>query len=241
MKYTILGTGSVNLLKSAALGAVLVGAGCKASAHANGGAKAGADVRNLHMSTTGRNDYFILEPGYRIVLEKGNTKLTITVTNETKNVNGIDTRVVVENEEKGGVPLEISRNFFAICTDTKDVYYLGEEVDVYKNGKIDNHEGAWLADHVHAKAGIAMPGRQVLGERYLMENAPGVAMDFAEAIDMNVPLDTPAGHLDHCMKVKEGSELNASEEEFKIYAPGIGLVEDEGLKLSWHGFIEKGK
>ena len=47
---------------------------------------------------TGRNQYFILEPGFQLVLEGKNEKLAITVLDETKKVNEVITRVVEERE-----------------------------------------------------------------------------------------------------------------------------------------------
>ena len=101
---------------------------------------------------TGRNRYFILEPGFRLVFESKNEKLVITVLNETKEVNGILTRVVEEREWKNGKLIEVSRNFFAICDRTKDVFYFGEKVDMYKGGKVDNHKGAWLVRQERCKS-----------------------------------------------------------------------------------------
>ena len=50
------------------------------------------------LSSTGRNRYFVLEPGFQLVLEgkEGGktTVLTITVLNDTKMVDGVETRVV---------------------------------------------------------------------------------------------------------------------------------------------------
>src|SRR5690349_6549209 len=49
-----------------------------------------------HLTSTGRNPFFILEPGYQLVLEGGNERLTVTVLDDTKMVDGVETRVVEE-------------------------------------------------------------------------------------------------------------------------------------------------
>src|SRR6187402_905220 len=64
------------------------------------------------LATMGRNPYFVLEPGYQLVLEGGAVQLTITVTGETKVVDGVATRVVIERETERGEPVEVSRNYF---------------------------------------------------------------------------------------------------------------------------------
>jgi hypothetical protein len=191
--------------------------------------------------TTAKTDYFILEPGYQLVLEgkegKDFTRLVITVGKETRKIGEIETRIVEENESVNGNTVEISRNYFAFCQQTNSVYYFGEEVDIYKDGKIVNHEGAWLAEGKN-KPGIAMPGLILLGSRYYQEFAPGVAMDRAEIISDNETFITPAGKFNNVLRTEESSPLEPFAKEFKLYAPGIGLIKDESLLLVKYGFIE---
>ena len=187
---------------------------------------------------TGRNNYFILEPGYQLVLEDRFTKLTITVLDETKVINGVTTRVVEEKEWIRGEPYEVARNFFAIDEKTKDVFYFGEEVDFYKDGKIADHSGTWNAGEKDSKAGLQMSGDPAVGMKYYQEQAPSKAMDRAEIISLTDSLNTPAGKYYNCLTTKEGTALNFFEVEFKTYAPGIGLIQDESLLLTRYGLIK---
>ncbi len=99
--------------------------------------------KDCAFETTGRNQFFILEPGYQLTLEnKSGGKLVITVLNETRKIGGVEARIVEENESENGKPVEISRNFFAVCKQTGSVYYFGEKVDLYKNGKMTKGEDA---------------------------------------------------------------------------------------------------
>jgi len=188
---------------------------------------------------TGRNEYFILEPGFQVVLESRFTKLTITVLDETRKVDGVMTRVVEEKEWISGQLYEVSRNFFAIDPETKDVFYFGEEVDFYRDGKVVDHYGAWIAGKNGARASLMMPGKPELGMKYYQEIAPGVAMDRAEIINLDDKLSTPAGSFSKCLTTREGTALNFREVEFKTYAPGIGLIQDQSLLLTRYGFINK--
>jgi len=125
-------------------------------------------VERSELSPTGRNPFFILEPGYQLVLagkeDDEEVRLTITVLDETRNVDGVETRVVEERESKDGEPVEISRNYFAISKRTNDVYYFGEDVDIYKDGKVISHRGAWLSGVGGAKFGLAgHPGLPAAG------------------------------------------------------------------------------
>lgn len=200
------------------------------------------DLGSRDLASTGRNKYFILEPGYQLVLEgkegEHTVKLEITVLDETKKIAGIETRIVEERESKDGNLLEISRNFFAICKQTKSIFYFGEEVDIYKEGKIVAHEGAWIHGRNNARAGMMMPGEPILGARYYQEVAPKVAMDRARIVDISTTLKTPAGKFKGCLKVQEENPLD-DEKEFKIHAPGIGLIQDEDLLLVKYGFVNK--
>jgi hypothetical protein len=195
------------------------------------------DLAGCNLQTTGKNPYFVLEPGFQLVLEGGDTKLQMTVLNETKMVDGVNTRVVEEREWKEGKLHEVARNYFAICEQTKDVFYFGENVDFYENGKVVKHDGSWLAGGGN-RAGLFMPGTPKLNMKYYQEIAPGVAMDRAEIVSMTDTCKTPAGTFSKCMKIKEGSAIEIAATEYKYYAPGIGLVGDQEVRLVKHGFIK---
>src|SRR6266704_4007033 len=142
-------------------------------------------ISKCNLQTSGRNPYFILEPGYQLVLEGNDIKLQLTVLDETKTIDGVATRVVEEREWKKGELFEVARNYFAICEQTKDVFYFGEDVYFYEKGKVVKHDGSWLAGQNGAKAGLMMPGAPKLKMKYYQEVAPGVAMDRAEIVGLN--------------------------------------------------------
>jgi len=191
----------------------------------------------------GSNTYFRLEPGYWLKLEGreglGRVTLLITVLDETKVVDGVETRIVEERESKGSKLVEVSRNYFAFNTADRGVYYFGEEVDIYKDGKIVDHEGAWESGKSGARFGLMIPGQVVRGARYYQEFAPGVAMDRAETVGLDETLKTPAGEFKSCLKVKETTPLEKGAKEYKLYAPGIGLIKDGSLRLIKYGLPKK--
>lgn len=188
------------------------------------------------LSSTGKSEFFVLEPGFELVLANDDEQLTITVLEETRAIGSVTTRVIEEREEKKGKLVEVSRNFFAIDPATGDAFYFGEEVDMYKNGAITSHGGAWLAGENGARAGMIMPGKPAIGSRYYQELAPGKAMDRAEIVGLTEMLKTPAGTFHGCLKTREGTALNEKEHETKTYAPGIGLIQDEDLLLVRSGY-----
>lgn len=190
-------------------------------------------------ASTGRNAYFILEPGYFQILEGKedgkDVRVEITVLGETRKIDGVETRIVEDKVSENGQLIEVARDFFAFSTKTSNVYYFGEEVDNYKNGAIEDHKGSWISGEKGAKYGLQMPGTPLLGARFFQEQAPGAGMDRIEIVSLTETLETPAGKFDRCLKTEETSPLEPGTKEYKLYAPGIGLVQEGGAKLVKYG------
>jgi hypothetical protein len=197
------------------------------------------NLEKCNFLTTGSNQYFILEPGYQLQLQgiegKDTVRLLITVLNETKKVGDIETRIVEEHESVNGQVIEISRNYFAFCKETGSIFYFGEDVDMYKDGKIMNHSGAWLAEGKN-KAGLMIPGLPLIGSKYYQEIAPGIAMDRAEIISISDTLDTQAGKFKNVLSTIETTPLEPKDKSIKQYAPGVGLIKDDDLVIIKYGF-----
>jgi len=194
-------------------------------------------------SSTGSNPFFVLEPGFQLVLGGVDGRealvLTITVLNETRDVDlgpplgVVTTRVVEERETKGGILTEVSRNFFALCNRDNSVFYFGEDVEIFDETgtTVVSNAGAWLAGANGARAGILMPGTVLLGARHFQEVAPGVALDRAKVLRLDQVVETPAGTFSNCLKVRETTPLERGR-GFKFYAPNVGLVRDGVLRLT---------
>src|SRR5262245_36884004 len=201
------------------------------------------DLEDCPLSPNGRNPYFSLQPGTTLRLEgldEGDLveveikvldqiePIQVEVGGELLNVN---TRVVREREWVNGELVEVSRNFFARCTKTDNIFYFGENVNIYKNGQVVSLEGAWRAGVNGALPGLIMPSTFLLGSRYFQEMAPDVAMDRARHAAMGLTVDTPAGTFQDCVKVIETTPLEPGSQSVKIYAPGVGLIFDSGVEL----------
>jgi hypothetical protein len=193
-------------------------------------------------SDEGRNAYFSLEPGDLLVLageDDGETEeVRIRVLAQTQTIafpaggrrHRVRARVIEERETVDGELVEVSRNFFARCRETDDIYYFGEDVDIYEDGEIVSHDGAWRAGRNGARPGLIMPATYLLGSRYFQEIAPGVALDRAEHTAMGLTVDTPAGIFRNCVEVTETTPLESGT-SVKRYCPGVGLVFDSGVEL----------
>jgi hypothetical protein len=189
-------------------------------------------------TTVGSNYFLPIIPGYFQVLEtpNGKVKVTVTVTNRTKKVAGVETRIVTEDEEKDGVVTETTDNYEAVSTSTGSVYYFGEYATQYKDGQAAGHKGSWRAGEKGATFGMLMPGVALIGARFQQENAAPIALDRSQIIREDVAVTLPAGSFTGCLKVFDTDGLDTSAPpENKIYCPGIGNVVDETLVLTQYG------
>ncbi len=180
---------------------------------------------------TGRSAYITLEAGHTTMLKSRDTTLTIRCLDQTQIIDGVTTRIVEEREEKKGQLSEVARNFLAIDPATGDVYYFGEDVDIYKNGAIVEHEGSWRSGVNGARFGLYLPGSPAAGDRYYQELAPGIAMDRIEIASTSERVPGPRGPLERCVRIIETTPLEPGTSQ-KIFAPGLGIVRDGELTLA---------
>lgn len=189
------------------------------------------DVDRSKLGTVGNNPYFPLVPGWRIHLAGRDERVVITVLDEIKVVDGVETRVIEELETKGGELMEISRNYFAIDATSGDVYYFGEDVDIYEGGQVVGHGGAWLSGVNGAHFGLALPGRPTVGAKYYQEVSPGEAMDRAEVVALDATLRTPLKLFVDVLQCRETTALDPHEVSHKWYVAGVGMIGDDRLRI----------
>ncbi len=180
----------------------------------------------------GSNKYLLVQPGRVLKLKnKDGDTLTITILPETRTVDGARVGVLEERETKNGKLAEISFNFLAVDPKTNDIYYFGEDVDNYKDGKVINHDSAWRAGDKGAKFGMFIPGNPRKGQKFYQEVAPGVALDRIEVASTDETVKTPAGTFEHCLHFRETTPLEG-DVSHKYFAPGIGMIKDDEFELA---------
>jgi hypothetical protein len=172
-----------------------------------------------------------MQPGRVLKLKHRNDTLTVTILRETQQVDGVATGILEERETKNGKLVEVSRNFMATDKNTGDVYYFGEDVDNYKNGKVVNHESAWRAGVGTARFGLMIPAKPVVAQKFYQEIAPKVAMDRVEVVSIDETVKTPAGVFEHCVHLQETTPLER-DVSHKYYAPGVGIIKDDEFELA---------
>jgi len=133
--------------------------------------------------------------------------------------------LAVEDREfnAAGELIEATLDYFAQDEDG-NVYYMGEDVDEYKNGKVFGHSGAWLYGKGTQKLGLLMPVHPKIGDQFKSEDAAPITWETDEVVSLLETATVPAGTFNNCLKIKETA--SDGDTEYKLYAPGVGCVEE---------------
>jgi hypothetical protein len=133
--------------------------------------------------------------------------------------------LTVEDREysPGGDLIEATLDYFA-QDDDGNVYYLGEDVDTYKNGQVSGHSGTWLLGKDTQKPGVLMPAHPQVGNQFMSEDVPKITWEKDAVVSVNETVTVPAGTFSHCVKIKEIA--SDGDTEIKFYAPGVGCIEE---------------
>ena len=179
------------------------------------------------------NPYFPLLPGTQWVY-KGSSggqaeKVRVTVTNDTKVIDGATTTAVLDRVFRNGQLVERTYDYYA-QDKAGNVWYFGENTSEYKNGKLINTDGSFEAGVNGAKAGIIMTAKPGVGDAYYQEMAKGVAEDQARVLSVKGKAKSPFASSSNCLVTKEFTALDPGAAEQKYYAPGIGLLYAKDVK-----------
>jgi hypothetical protein len=177
------------------------------------------------------NPYWPMSPGSKWVYRETDTtgtheKAVVKVTQNTKRIaNGVVARVIRDTVSENGSPVEITDDWYAQDS-AGNVWYLGEYVTNYQNGKVVDHAGSFEAGVDGAQAGIAMPANPEPGMAYRQEYYKGVAEDKGAVITVGQEqVEVPFGHFDtDVLMTRDLVPTEPKVQELKFYAPGIGPV-----------------
>jgi hypothetical protein len=135
----------------------------------------------------------------------------------------VEALVFEDRVYENGQLAEVALDYFA-QDDGGTVYYLGEDVDEYKDGKVVGHEGAWLLGTHTQVPGVLFPAHPKVGDKFQSENVPNITREDDEVVSVSESVTVPIGTFQNCVKVKE--KLSDGKTEFKYYAPGVGVVKE---------------
>jgi hypothetical protein len=107
--------------------------------------------------------------------------------------------------------------------DNGTVYYLGEDVNIHRKGKVVGHSGAFRYGRDTTTFGIAMPAHPTGARRSTFERIPGQGSERNRVTDARPRFVTPAWTFNRALEIK-GYVLPEREKEIKYYARGVGLI-----------------
>jgi hypothetical protein len=191
-------------------------------------------------STKIDNPYFSLTPGtlstYKgeeIEPDTGEKDLEthkVLVTNQTKDILGITSRVVCDRSfDDDNLLSEQTLSYYAQDTQG-NVWLLGESTTEYEynsRGKListDNSD-SWLAGKDQFLPGLIMEANPQVDDAYYQEFSIGKEEDQAQIVDTNASVF----NFDNVIKIKEFSALDSDGFDYKYYASGVGQVFEEEI------------
>ena len=173
------------------------------------------------------NKYLTLTPGKKFVFEKktgeGVERIEVIVSKETRQVMGVTTTVVWDRVWLNDQLIEDTKDWYAQDKEG-NVWYFGEEVDNYEDGKLKDHQGAWEAGVDGALPGIIMKADPQVGDSYKQEYYKGQAEDMADIVALDQKVSVPYGKFEDCLQTRDWSQIDKSVNEFKYYCPEVGFV-----------------
>jgi hypothetical protein len=216
----------------AALAITACGGGSNAGSGSTQTLPQGSEPANLNpadFTTQIDNPYWPMQPGSRWVYRETDTtgtreKAVVEVTNQTKTIaNGVEARVIRDTVTENGKPVEITDDWYAQDQEG-NIWYLGEAVRNYKNGKVVDHAGSFEAGVDGAQAGIAMPANPEPGLSYRQEYYKGVAEDEGAVVTVGQEqVQVPYGHFDTgVLMTRDLVPTEPKVQELKFYAKGVG-------------------
>jgi hypothetical protein len=179
------------------------------------------------------NPYFPLPVGRKLVytgVKDGQSQTdTVTVTDQTKVILGITTRVVNDvATTNNGTVLEKTFDFYA-QDDQGNVWYLGEDTTAFlPNGKTDT-SGSFEAGVGGAQPGIIMEANPQIPDAYRQECFAGQAEDTAWVVATEGSLKVPFGNVRNVLTTLEATRIEPGAYDQKVYGPGIGIVSEQAL------------
>ena len=173
------------------------------------------------------NPYWPMRPGshwvYREVENGEAQRVDVTVTNQTKTLEGIEARVVHDRVSRNGETLEDTHDWYAQDS-AGNLWYLGEDTAEYENGKLKTKAGTWAAGVDGAEPGVVVPAHPKQGMTYREEYYAGHAEDGAEVLGVNSQVQVPFGRFQNALLTRNFSTIEPTVEEMKLYAKGVGPV-----------------
>jgi hypothetical protein len=204
----------------------------------NGQAK--FDPSNFGNPATGANKWLPLEPGTQTVrlgkVNRGNRRLThrvvTTVTDVSKEVDGVRTVVILDQDIDAGQVAEQALDYLAEDKQG-NVWYVGSYTEAYEGGQFVNAADAWLSGVNGGAAGILMKADPRTGQGpYVQARIPGDEVNVGEVVETGQSNCVPFKCYKNVLVVEESGE-------HKYFAPGVGHIRTEPTEKGGEQEVEE--
>ncbi len=178
-----------------------------------------------NFTTAVTNPWLPLTPG-TVMNYSGNlvgspAGLTVTVTDKTRKIAGVECLVVEELVSQGGRPTDRTIAYYAQDR-AGNVWYFGEDVqELAENGDVAKVEG-WKTGIDGAIPSLVMEAIPVQG--HALVNT--YTNDHAEVVSLSKPVKTPSGTYPDALQTKEWTPDEPNVLANKYYVQGIGMVRE---------------
>jgi hypothetical protein len=187
---------------------------------------------NFSVPTHFSNQFYPLVPGTQFVLDGyanlgGGVlphRIVFTVTDLTKVVNGVQTRVLWDTDTDGGELVE-SELAFQAQDNAGNVWVLGEYPEEYSGGQFTGAPYTWVSGLNGAVAGVLVPGNPQLGSPAFSEGiSPTISFsDCGQVMATGSHICAQGTCYDNVLTINEWAPPDpAGGYQQKYYAPGVG-------------------
>lgn len=167
--------------------------------------------------------FWPMTPGSIWVYREGEQRVEVRVTDRTRMVMGVETRVVHDLVTENGVPVEDTFDWYA-QDDDGNLWYFGEDTTEFEDGKPAGHAGAWEAGVDGALPGIVLPAEPTVGLTYRQEYYAGEAEDRAKVLSVDEAVSVPFGDYTGALQTEDTTPLEPGLVEHKFYVRDVGPV-----------------
>ncbi len=154
--------------------------------------------------------------------ERGVLRLLKRTRSFTINGQRVPAVVIQDNAYEDGKLIERTLDYFAQA-DHGTVHYLGEHVNNIRGGRVVNHHGSWLFGKHTDVLGVAMPASPKLGDQWRLEDVPGITTESDRVEETGMRARAGGKLYTNVIRTQEFIQPEG-EVEYKLYAPGVGLI-----------------
>jgi len=157
-----------------------------------------------------------------------------TITDVIRTIDGVPAVAMLDQSTDAGETSQIGFDWFALDREG-NVWILGGYTEDYEGGVYSNAEDAWLGAESGGDPGILVPGTVTADTARWFIGATEAGDDgsVAEPVEVGASQCVEFGCYEDVTVIREG-EAGAIDNEFKYYAPGVGVILNDPRDESLH-------